>query len=413
MGLPRRRLPRPSWPGGPLVGAAAVILLSCVGHHTSGQSPTKSASTPITLHARQLSSPPPLAPPARTTALQAVNGVVVSPLDIPAGQDLTNWVGDAAGRGITTLLVEIGARQAKSQAPVSDQDHGIFFRSGWAPIVRDLFGELIPIARRHGVAVFGVVSPRDMNWIDPTLGWMDRFYDIQRREVRLSPYLDLFHPAFQEYLIGLLTDLAETGVDGVLFRNTPALGPYDGLSSFALGGFQGDFSRPLDPAELFLAAPGDAGRSKFRPEFWQWMGWKARERVNVLDRLARAMRLKNPALHVALEVHREAVMKPVAALVRYAEDLLESKRRFEFFLLSADRPPLRQAAVVDRESARAAALSSMAEQLENPARIWLGLPMPSTGHHGSQRGQVPVPSDVYRADTRIGVILMDTDGAVP
>jgi hypothetical protein len=241
---------------------------------------------------------------------------------------------------------------------------------------------------------------------------MDRFYDVQHRELRLSPYLDLFHPAFQEYLIGFLTDLADTGIDGVLFRNAPALGPYDALSPFALQGFQRDFSRSLDPAELFLAAPGGGERAKFRPEFWQWMGWKARERVTILERLVRAMRLRNSQLHVALEVHREAVTKPVAALVRYTEDLLESKRRFEFFLLSADGAPP-QADVEGREGAWAPTVSSMVEQLENPARIWLGLRTPSAWPRGSRPGRFPLPSEVHGLDNGIGMIIMDTDGSVP
>ena len=413
MGLPRRRRPHRPWNGGPLVGVSAVILLSCVSHHTSGQSPTISNSTPIALHAKEFAVHPTPTAPSRPRALQAVNGLVVSPARVPAGHELPNWLADVRSRGLTLLLVEVGARNAKGQASGPDQYGGVSFRSGWAPTVRDVFGELIPVARQHGVAVFAVVSVRDMSWVDPTLGWMDRFYDVQHREVRLSPYLDLFHPAFQEYLIGLLTDLAETGIDGVLFRNAPALGPYDGLSTFALRGFQRDFSRALDPAELFLAAPGENERSKFRPEFWQWMGWKARERVNILERFVRAMRLRNPHLYVALEVHREAVMKPVTALVRYAEDLLESKRRFDFFLLSAEWSTLPQAAVAESDGAWATTVSSMVEQLENPARVWLGLRPPSAWQRGSQPGHVPAPSEGPGSNKGIGMILMDTDGAVP
>ena len=143
------------------------------------------------------------------------------------------------------------------------------------------------------------------------------------------------------------------------------------------------------------------------------MGWKARERINLLERLARAMRLRNPALHVALEVHREAVMKPVEALVRYAEDLLESKRRFEFFLLSPERPALPQAAVVERDGAWAPTVTSMVEQLENPARIWIGLPAASTWHRGGQPRQLPVPAEANGVEKSMGMILMDPDGAVP
>ena len=414
MRVPRRRLPHPPWNGGALVGVAALILLSCVGHHTSGQSPTESESTPIALHAKQFAARPSETTPGIPSRLNGVKGLVVSSSDIPTGHDLTNWVAELTRRGITMLLVEIGTGEPTVQVAGGGhpRPHGVYFHSGWAPTVRDVFGEVIPVARQHGVTVFAMVSLRDMNWVDPTLGWMDRFYDVRHREVRLSPYLDLFHPGFQEYLIGLLTDLADTGIDGMLFRNAPALGPYDGLSAFALGGFQREFNRALDPAELFLAAtPREGERPKFRPEFWQWAGWKARERMNVLERLGRAMRLRNPRLHVALEMHREAVMKPAAALVRYAEDLLEAKRRFEFFLIAPDSPNVPREVAGDGDSPWASTISSMVAQLENPERVWLGTPVALD--HGIRPGRLPSSSDRQGLDTSIGLILMGTGPAVP
>jgi hypothetical protein len=235
--------------------------------------------------------------------------------------------------GITMVLVDIGT-SAGSNPIVSEGGRratGIYFRSQWADTIRDIFGELLPLAHQQGLSVFAAVSLRRINWVDPTLGWLDRSYDTVHRQLRLSPYLDLFHPAFQEYLVGLLTDLADTGVDGILFRNDVSLGPYDGFSAFGVRGFERDFHSRMDPAQFFTGTMSQP----FPAEYWRWAGWKARERVKILDRLSRAMRLHGNTRHVAVEVHPEAVTDPRAALVRYGEDLLEAKRRFQYFLLRA------------------------------------------------------------------------------
>jgi len=138
----------------------------------------------------------------------------------------------------------------------------------------------------------------------------------------------------------LLTDLADTDVDGILFRNDAPVGAYDGFGAFGVRAFERDFHTRMEPAQLFTpaksAVQGAMSDGTARPlpaEFWYWAGWKARERMKILERFSRAMRLRRNTQHVALEVHPEAITDPRTALVRYGEDLLEAKRRFQYFLL--------------------------------------------------------------------------------
>ena len=63
----------------------------------------------------------------------------------------------------------------------------------------------------------------------------------------------------------------------------------------------------------------DGAMNRYPPEFWRWVGWKARERTKILERLGRAMRLHATNLQLALEVHQEAVTDPRAALVYYGK----------------------------------------------------------------------------------------------
>jgi len=164
------------------------------------------------------------------TATQATGLIaILLPLQgLPAPRELDPWVQTLGQAGITTVLVE-----------------------GGTVTLRDGLSQLVPIAHRHGLSVFAAITLRRMTGVDPPFEWADWSYDPAQRQLHLSPYADLFHPVFQEYLIGFLADLAGTGVDGVLFRAGAPLGPTEGFSAAGLRGFERDFQLRLDPDQLF------------------------------------------------------------------------------------------------------------------------------------------------------------------
>ena len=135
--------------------------------------------------------------------------------------------------------------------------------------------------------------------------------------------LDLLHPAVREYLLGLLIDLAATGIDGVFLMADPPSGAPDGFSPFALRGYQRDMEQPVDPRRLHLRAQPALS---FAPEFWRWIGWKQREQLKAVDSVVRAVRTAYPTLKIAVEVHPEAITNPRAALAWYSEDFLDLRR---------------------------------------------------------------------------------------
>ena len=373
---------------GLLVGFVLACQTGCSGQDAP---PSRISSYPpavIRSQAAQFAPPAVSVVPESIKAFRSVTALTVAPQDVPPPSELEQWVYSLMQRGITMVLIDIGtsAGANPSRSDAGRRATGIYFRSQWADTIRDVFGELLPMAHQQGLFVFAAVSPRRINWVDPTLGWQDHTYDPVHRQLRLSPYLDLFHPAFQEYLIGLLTDLADTGVDGMVFRNDVALGPYDGLSAFGVRGFERDFHTRIDPAQFFtatIAAPqapalGHGPAQPFPAEYWRWAGWKARERVKILERLSHAMLVQGNTRQVALEIHPEAVTDPRVALVRYGEDLLEAKRRFQYFLLRASS----QAGVNGDQT------SGIVEQMKGllgaPERIWttIAVSADDPGHVG-------------------------------
>jgi hypothetical protein len=345
------------------------LLLACAGPAVSPE-----PALPVDGEARLLS--PPTSQPARTNLPVApINGFLVHPGYLPAGPDFDKWAQSLSKRGINLVLLDAGSRDESPHEPQSGQ---VYFRTSLAPTQRDLFSELVPVAHQNGLSVFARLSLRRINWIDPDLGWGDRSFDAVRRQLRPSSHWDLFHPAFQEYLVGLLTDLVKTGVDGVLFQSD-ALGPWDGFSPFALRGFEQDFHVQVDPAALVPRIAPDlfhvtephapAPASSYPAAFWQWTGWKARESLKVMKRLKQAMLKQAPALRCVLEIHSEAVTDPASALAQFGEDLLEAKRNgFELFLTPAPPKGPHQAL------SASAFVERMARQLGGAERVWLFLP---------------------------------------
>ncbi len=345
--------------------------------------------------------------------------------------DQDRWLEEVRRTGVTTLVVEAGTSADGSRR--SRPDHasigateraGVYFHTAWAPVLEDALGPLVASAHRHGLAVVAALTLRRMLWVDAGLGWADRRYDPAAQALRPTPLtLDLFHPAVQEYLIGLLTDLAATGVDGLLFRADAPLGPTDGLSPFGLGGFEREFGVKLDPARLFARPakptprPGRQGTGAepdlrgAPPEFWRWTGWKMRESLAVTARVARAVQVRSPRLKVGLEVHPEAAVDPAAALVRYGEDLLEAKRSgLDFYVI---------APAVD-EKRNGAAGSSAGSELANRAvaligeadRVWVTRLL-SEGDRAPMSPRLTVAADRGTLPPGVGLLYAARGRAVP
>ena len=67
-------------------------------------------------------------------------------------------------------------------------------------LVRDVFGQVVPVAHRRSIAVFAAIPLRQLDWLDSDLGWSDQAFDPGSRQLRRVEFQDVFNPAFQEYL---------------------------------------------------------------------------------------------------------------------------------------------------------------------------------------------------------------------
>ena len=377
-----------------------------------------------------------------------LNLIQISPAHLPPYADRSAWLKSLGQAGITTLVVDIGTKSpplpgsthGTSGASLEDNEQpptpaGVYFRTKWATVIDDSIDQVTPVAHEHGLAVYAAVTLRRMNWLEPPGGWADRTYDPAERQVRRSNLLDLFHPGFQEYLTGLLTDLADTGIDGLVFRADAPMGPTHGFSPFALDRFADGFGIHLDPASLFPAAdqkqcaPPNSKTARwcqmpsdYPPEFWRWTGWKARERLKVMDRLRQAMRQHSPKLKFAIEVHPEAIHHPVEALVWYSEDLLEAKRaRFDYVIARTDKPFTTHTLKATEpgssigsatDQTGAGLVTRLIELMGGPEHVWVTKPLPTNDLRTISHDLNP-QADRATLENGIGLLYMKRVPPVP
>jgi hypothetical protein len=279
---------------------------------------------------------PDLASPA------GASGVLIDPASLSSKGQLDTWMRQLAGAGATMVIVEAAATPARDplRGSLRGSSGGVYFETALAPVLRDVIGELLPTARRHGIRVFSALYLDRMDWVMPSSGWHDAQYDVERRDLTMSGQLDLFNPAVREYVSRLLADLAQTGTDGILLRFAGQ--PMGGFSRHAAEAFERDFHKVLEPTSMLMplpttqdiaAASRQEGKRAPSPDYWRWIGWKARERINILERVAAETRRQAPMIQIGLELHPESITAPLTALVQYGEDVLEAKRSSVQFLV--------------------------------------------------------------------------------
>ena len=256
-------------------------------------------------------------------------GLHVGP-DAIAGFD-DRELGRLRQAGTNTLLVSVVRNHIVLAG--GEREAGVYFKTDWAPVLQDRLSALVGAAHRQGMQVWASFSVRRMDWVDPKLEWTDWKFNAQTGRLERVETLDLLHPALRDYLVGLLTDLAGTGVDGIFLAADPPSEASEGFSTHALRKFEKDMGQPVDPSRL-LSAQGRERSLGYAPEFWRWLGWKQREQSRSVLGVMEAVRAAFPGLLVAVEVHPEAVTNPQAALAMYAEDLLDLRRyRLDYIAL--------------------------------------------------------------------------------
>ena len=275
------------------------------------------------------------------------------PLPLP----VETWVKQLSAQGISAILLDaspdssflrpaitLGAAPARL---LDSQPKGSLFATSRGPVLSDWYSTIVPQAHEQGVSVYAVIDLLRAPLSEARPNTRMLLYDPTRRTVHPWTQFDLLSSTVKPVLAHLLTDLIRTGVDGIVFRaraeNSFAYEVSDGV----LRQFEAQFQQPSSEVAQALrdrtvARPNAAAPASDKT-LWRWVGWKARQELEVLALLRKHLQKMVPRLRLVLEVHPEALSSPTSALMNFGEDAAEARRRGFDLLLGG---PTREAADV-------------------------------------------------------------------
>jgi hypothetical protein len=293
--------------------------------------------------------------------------------------------------GVTSVLIDFrcpGKAMPQSQPAVKTSD--VSPQSQWPTSVGQI--------HRQGLLAFVGINLRCLGYLDSRSNkqWLDGYYNPVSRKVQLSRYFDIFHPQYQKLMAHEIQRLTESGIDGVVFLAEVPLGVYDGFTPGSVDMFNKTFHTRMNPQTLFnngLAQRNSQSSSDInqqtRPsaseasEFWRWTGWKARQRLTVLQGLMDQVHEHKPEFPFGLELHPESIEDPLGALTQFSEDFLEANQKsFTFFLITpqsirkiqSEPNPPSPIVLEDFIKQSRKLVDRMTLVIKNPARIWLSIP---------------------------------------
>ncbi|MDR4473899.1 MAG: tetratricopeptide repeat protein [Nitrospira sp.] len=353
----------------------------------------------------------------------------VSFSNLPPMAQVESWVRQLSAQGVSAILVDASLESsftrpptptvAPTSTPLPTLPTGALFATSQGPVMTDWFGVLVPQAHEVGMSVFAVLDLFRAPLSDHRQESRMLLYDPTRRKVHPWTQFDLLAPPVQQELAQLLADLVRSGVDGMVFRaraeNSFAYEVSDGV----LRQFEAQVRQPSSEVAQALrermTVRQDAGALASDKTLWRWVGWKARQELDVLARLKKYVQKAVPRLRMVLEIHPEALSNPTSALVNYGEDAAEARRRGFDLLLGG---PSREASDVRAFGGSFKGWSRDVIQSEKgePQTLpqgWVLLRTPGEHGGGMFTGLAQQADELRTPDIRHLVFVPDAAPAVP
>ena len=218
--------------------------------------------------------------------------------------------------------------------------------------------------------------------------WKDWEYVPQSGTVQRSRYFSLNAPGYREFLVEWLSQFRSLPLRGLILRHEVPVGVYEGMNPMALQSFQQAFNVDFDPVQVFSEGrhvPATVSHTVLPDVFWKWAGWKARERLRLLQNVVETVRDRLPHVRFGIEVQLQSVADPVHGLVHFAEDWIDvTHGSFDVFVTvlqgsraSATHVTAQGSSPPGSEGWDVSLIEQMARSLGRPEKIWTILPSPS------------------------------------
>ncbi|MCC6966400.1 MAG: tetratricopeptide repeat protein [Nitrospira sp.] len=353
----------------------------------------------------------------------------VSFSNLPPMAQVETWIRQLSAQGVSAILMDASLESSFTRPPVPTGPTpssplpklpaGALFSTSQGPVMTDWFSVMIPQAHDLGISVFAVLDLFHAPLSDHRQESRMLLYDPTRRKVHTWTQFDLLAPPVQQELAQLLADLVRSGVDGMVFRTRAENSFAYEVSDGVLRQFEAQVRQPSSEVAQALrermTVRQDASALASDKTLWRWVGWKARQELDVLARLKKYLQKAVPRLRMVLEIHPEALSNPTSALVNYGEDAAEARRRgFDLLLggASRDASDVRTFSGSFKGWSRDVIQSEKGEPQTLP-QGWVLLRTPSEHGGGMFMGLAQQADELRTPDIRHLVFVPDAPVAIP
>jgi len=258
-------------------------------------------------------------------------------------------------------------------------DRGVYFKTREAPVVADVLGPVINLARRRGLLVIAWMTSRYANYgREQETALTCMAWDFGRNEAVPARGYSPLLPKARDRIAAVYADLARYPIDGVLIQDDLILRHTEGMNPAARALYEKSTGRKADPGLFFkdLVKTGSGYRvGRYTDEFDKWCRWKNAGLVSLAERIRSEVQARRPGAPVGMNLYYESLTAPHHALSWYAQDLsatLDSDLDFYALMLyhrqMASELRLSRDEVFDLIDA---SLADMARRVDYIQRIWV------------------------------------------
>lgn len=217
---------------------------------------------------------------------------------------------------------------------------GFYFETSEGPVLYDLLGPVIKIARQYDLKVFAWMTTRYADYgVEHRGDFKCKAYDFEKDALTYCKGMDIFNSQVIKRLVAIYSDLADYDIDGVLFQDDLVLRHNEGFGRSANIDFFKSTGRELNPKDFYIISPISHGKktaSAYTSLFWQWSVYKNQRLMELAVKLKQAVQEKRPDTKFALNLMYESLTDPVNALAWLSQDLTVAvDMGFDYFSVMA------------------------------------------------------------------------------
>lgn len=275
--------------------------------------------------------------------------------------------------GVDTLIFKVFQNKGDQIYPfVPPRDEeGVYFKTGYAPVVEDLLGPLTEIAHRNGLEVFAWMTTRYANYgMEGHPDYRCQSYNFETRKMEEAKGFNLFHPDVLKRLEGLFRDLGRYPIEGILFHDDLVLRHNEDFSTDANKAFLKEFGFVPHPDRFYIhpykSESGQYYVKAYTEDFWSWANWKNRCLMRVAQQLMVAAKKSNPNLKFAINLYYGSVLNDHHGLAGFSQTLSEAlEKNFDYYAVMA----YHRQAMRDRNMEAEKAIALMADVAERAVTL--------------------------------------------